>query len=76
MTTGRVIIKRKWGSTEVEITIFKRDEAPDGSFINLHVDLFGFKEMLREELKKTNDVDAALDTVIGEIKETTNKVIK
>jgi hypothetical protein len=74
--TGKVVITRKWGSAEVEVVIHKRGEMPDGSFINLYTDLFGFREMLREELKKTNDVDAAIDAVLGDIKATTNKIMK
>lgn len=75
MKTG-VFIKRKWGQAEIEVDVYKRGEAPDGTFIQLRADLTAFKEMLKEEIQRTGDVDKAVDKVLTDIKVVTNKVMK
>lgn len=76
MKTG-VFIKRKWGQAEIEVDVYKRGEAPDGTFIQLRAGIDDFREMLKDALKKSGgDVDQAVDAVLQDIKEVTNKVMK
>jgi len=74
MQTG-IYITRKWGEAEIIVRIYKRGQSEDGTFISLYTDLDTFKKMLKEEMK-TQGPDEAIDTVLRDIKEVTNKVMK
>lgn len=75
MRTGVDII-RKWGRAEIEVSIYKRGESPDGKFIALHADLDTFKKMLKEELVKAADSDMAVENVLSDIKGVTRRVVR
>lgn len=75
MTRTGVYITRKWGQAEIEVSIYKRGETPDGTFIELRADLETFKLMLKNELQRL-DVDAAVDNILADIKAVTSKVMK
>lgn len=70
------VIMRRWHEPEVYATVYRKGEAPDGTFIQLALDIEDLGKLLKAELESGKCVDEAVRAILEDVKYVSNEVIK